>query len=316
MQNKNSLFVIVGSNGFIGKTVCKKLTEKKKHFISISTKNISIKKEKNKIKLNRHEWSKHAKNYKNIIILYAAWKTYPRTTYNINSELYEKKNNLLPLKKFFEKELSYLKSKNLISFFLLSGGECYGELKNKIPFKETSPKKTNSPYAKGKILGEKIFTYYSKKISQKTIILRLSNPYGEYQINQSKKGLIAQLVKCCISGSEFIKFNNFNPVRDYFYINDMVVLFLKHQNFPSGENIYNIGSGKGYSLNKLIKLIEKVLNKKIKIKIKKKNNLTYKGFKSNILNCKKINQVFNFWNSTEIKKGIKLMGKYYLGKNI
>ena len=312
MPNKNDLFVIVGSNGFIGKTVCEKLVEKKCDFVSISSKNVFINKRKNKIKSDRRYWPKYAKKYKNIIIIYAAWKTYPRSNYKIEPELYEKKKNQLPLERFFKKELTNLKFKNLVCFFFSSGGECYGELKNRVPFKETFPNKTKSPYGKGKLLGEKIFTDLSKKISKKTIILRLSNPYGEHQFNQSKQGLIAQLIKKCLSESNFIKFNNFNPIRDYFYINDMLVLFLKHQNFPSGENIYNIGSGKGFSLNELIKIIENVFNKKIKYKIKKKSTLGYKGYKSNILNIGKINKIFNFWNSTQIRIGIKLMGKYYL----
>ena len=147
------------------------------------------------------------------------------------------------------------------------------------------------------------------------MILRLSNPYGKFQINQSKQGIIAQLVKNCLSGSEFKKFVNFNPIRDYFYIDDMLVLFLKHQNFPLGENIYNVGSGNGLSLNKLIRIIERVLKKKIKYNIEKKNTFAYKGYKSNILNCKKLQKIFNVWNSTKINKGIKLMGKHYLQNN-
>ena len=57
-----------------------------------------------------------------------------------------------------------------------------------------------------------------------------------------------------------------NTRRDFLFVDDFVNLVHKILlKFPEGYNVYNVGYGKSYSLEDILKVIESIINKKITI---------------------------------------------------
>lgn len=72
------------------------------------------------------------------------------------------------------------------------------------------------------------------------------------------------------------------------YIEDLSSYILELIKSNSWNDIYNIGSGQGYSINEIISNIEKITNKNIKVIYKEKRSV---DISKNILNVEKINKV-------------------------
>lgn len=120
------------------------------------------------------------------------------------------------------------------------------------------------------------------------IIIRPSNPYGKYQNIYGNQGLIAVLFGKIIENKSIEIWGDGKTVRDYIYIEDLSSYILELIKSNSWNDIYNIGSGQGYSINEIISNIEKITNKNIKVIYKEKRSV---DISKNILNVEKINKV-------------------------
>ena len=86
-------------------------------------------------------------------------------------------------------------------------------------------------------------------------------------------------------------------------IKDLLILLNKIIDVDEKSGIYNIGSGKSYSVIDIVKYLEEILNKKIKVFDEKKYR------KNEILDCyadiKKIKMDFNWTPIYSLKEGLK-----------
>jgi len=117
-----------------------------------------------------------------------------------------------------------------------------------LPIDENHPINPNSPYNHSKQMGEEVCAFYAKNYGVNVTVLRLFNVYGVFQ---SEDFIISKIVKQSLdSDSKFIKVDNIEPKRDYVYIADVVRAMEKTIELK-GYNVYNIGSGKSYSVKEL-----------------------------------------------------------------
>ena len=105
-----------------------------------------------------------------------------------------------------------------------------------------------------------------------------------------------------------IYLNNFGKnLRDYTYVEDVTDFIFKLINKSKKQknfyDIFNIGGKKNISLLNVIKLIEKITNKKAKLKLVKKNKLD--PFNS-LASMNKLEKFVKFKKSTKIEKGLKI----------
>jgi len=56
-----------------------------------------------------------------------------------------------------------------------------------------------------------------------------------------------------------------NITRDYVHVDDVVVALIKATAHASRSGVFNIGSGMGYTLNEIVRMIEKRLNKTLTV---------------------------------------------------
>lgn len=87
--------------------------------------------------------------------------------------------------------------------------------------------------------------------------LRFYNVYGP-----GDNGVIGKLIRCAYSGKKF-HLNGGNQVRDFVYIDDVVRSI--ENNIDSKEKIVEVGTGVGTMITTLIRMIEEITGKKIKV---------------------------------------------------
>lgn len=166
-------------------------------------------------------------------------------------------------------------NKNII---FLSTAAVY-ENNKKIPFSEKDIVNPNLMYSSSKYLAEQYFESAAKSYNMKIVVLRLANVYGKNQDYFRKQPpLIGYLIKSILMKKKCNLFAKGNYPRDYIYIDDLSNLIYKiiRNKFISKKfflfKIFNVGSGCVYSVKDFIYVIEKILNKRIKIVWKNKKN--------------------------------------------
>lgn len=171
--------------------------------------------------------------------------------------------NLLP----FIKMLDTVKSFPGIRIIMVSsGGAVYGT--STLPrIREDHPNNPKSSYGVIKLTQEKYLKLYGENHGIKYCILRLSNPYGPFQDPNGKQGVVSNFMIKIMKGEDLVVIGDGSVVRDFFYIEDTCNAILKADShvLESG-NVFNIGSGIGYSITSLISEIEMVTNRRAAVK--------------------------------------------------
>jgi len=143
---------------------------------------------------------------------------------------------------------------------------------SKIPVNENVETNPLSPYGKSKLAAEQKIKKISEEYNINAITLRMFNVYGKGQ-NVQYAGVISKFIKN-ISEDKPIEINDDGKqTRDFVSIHDVVAAFecaIKNIEGKKGD-VYNIGTGDSISINELAKLIQKITDKKTKIKYKKQN---------------------------------------------
>ena len=147
--------------------------------------------------------------------------------------------------------------------FPSSGGTIYGDPVN-LPVSETALANPLDPYAISKLAIEKYLNYFYLTYGLNYTIVRYSNPYGERQNPGGSQGVIPIFLNRIREGQQPLIFGDGSMVRDYIYIKDAVAATMALFNKQATGEIFNIGSGEGTSLNKLIDIMSDVVGKTIK----------------------------------------------------
>lgn len=243
--------IIVGSSGFVGKSLNNFLSKKNYKIINFS-------------RSNKRDILKVKKLPKSDYIIYCI------KTNDIKKSLY--------LFKHFKNLLKNYSKKIKILFF--SSGSVYGPRFRVRKFKETdkvSLKKIDNfdnykkKYAKEKIYLEKEFIKLSKE-GFKVAIVRGFAFYGKYILKYNY--LISEIINAIKTKKELsIQSRIF---RSYMHANDMCKWLIKIVKNSSIEcPIYNLGSDKRINLHKLIKFLNKKYKSKIFIKNKEDKKVDF-----------------------------------------
>lgn len=146
--------------------------------------------------------------------------------------------------------------------FTSSGGTVYGDHYPGRPFLETDPTEPVSPYGIGKLTIENFLRYYYKSYNLDYTVLRITNPYGGRQKNTKHQGIIPVLVNNIAKEIPIKIYGDGSMIRDYIYIYDVIDIISRALERDLRHKTYNVSSGVGTSINKLIELLEEVIGKK------------------------------------------------------
>lgn len=140
--------------------------------------------------------------------------------------------------------------------FLSSGGTVYGDAKT-IPIPEEHERNPVSSYGIVKVAIENYIAMFSSQYGLKSLVLRVSNPYGPRQGHLGVQGVIPTFFQRIITGDEIRIWGDGSSVRDYLYISDLASFIV--QGITKGlAGVYNVGSGQGASLRDVLSLIEEI----------------------------------------------------------
>jgi UDP-glucose 4-epimerase len=140
------------------------------------------------------------------------------------------------------------------------------------------------------------------------VIVRPSNPYGKGQKSNSKQGLIAVALGKILNNKPIEIWGDGSVIRDYLHINDLCLAIKKIILNESWDKIYNIGSGKGISINKIISIIEEITKKKLEINYLPSSAV---DVSINILDISKINSDNGWKPQIELREGIEELWKFF-----
>lgn len=149
-------------------------------------------------------------------------------------------------------------------FIFASSSSIYGN-SNKTPFKEEMRPDPVVPYSLQKVVAEEYCKMFSDLWGIETISLRYFSVYGP---NMNPDGayalVIPKFIKEMAKNNAPTIFGNGTHSRDFTFISDVVEAnILAAKSNLSGE-IINIGANRGISINKLVKTLNKLMDKNIK----------------------------------------------------
>jgi len=129
------------------------------------------------------------------------------------------------------------------------------------PVDEKHPLDPESIYAIHKLTAEYYCELYHRIYNIRTIVFRISNPYGPYQLAGGKKyGILNWFIYNALKGNEIEIYGHGAQQRDYIYIDDLTELMISSVDNPAlFGGIFNIGSGHGISIHDAIQTLKTII---------------------------------------------------------
>jgi UDP-glucose 4-epimerase len=146
--------------------------------------------------------------------------------------------------------------------FISSGGTVYGDPVY-LPIDESHPTDPRVSYGITKLAIEKYLLMYRHLHGIQPVILRVANPYGERQRVETAQGAVAVFLRKALLGESVEIWGDGSVTRDYVYIGDVAEAFARAVDYKGAKSVFNVCSGTGTSLEQLLAVIERVLDRKV-----------------------------------------------------
>jgi UDP-glucose 4-epimerase len=190
--------------------------------------------------------------------------------------------------------------------FTSTGGSIYGD-NDEQPFTEQSLTLPISPYAIGKLSIEGYLRYFKRKHGLDSVIFRISNPYGERQPLHAKQGVIPIFLENIYQDRPIDVYGDGSMVRDYLYVKDLADMLVDASGRGFAHHVYNIGSGRGVSVNELIEIAKGVTGKDVVVN---KRDVPSTFVHAAVLDCSRFYEEFSLQPSTPLNEGVRLTYEY------
>jgi len=136
---------------------------------------------------------------------------------------------------------------------------------NSLPYKEDMPVYVTDYYTECRYAIERLARLYYDLYNVKSIGLRLFSVYGPREEHKGKyANIISQFLWAMLKDQSPIIYGDGNQTRDFIYVSDVVNAFILAMFSNIDCDVFNVGTGKNYSFNEVIKLLNKYLGKDIK----------------------------------------------------
>jgi len=139
--------------------------------------------------------------------------------------------------------------------FVSSGGTVYGTPLN-VPIAEDHPTTPLVSHGITKLTIEKYLHLYHSLYGLEYVVLRVANAFGERQRPDTGQGAIAVFVHRALTGQPIEIWGDGSVIRDYVYVHDIVDAFVRALDHRGEHRLFNIGSGRGFTLNEVLAAIE------------------------------------------------------------
>lgn len=197
------------------------------------------------------------------------------------------------------------------SFVFASSSSVYGDV-DTFPQKESFIPQPISPYALTKLTGEHYCRIFSRQYGLPTVSLRYFNVFGPRQsLDDEYAVVIPKFITCMLKDESPPIFGTGKQSRDFTYVDNVVnanILAARRANCR-GE-IFNIASGKDYSILELVKILNKIMGKGIKpVFLKKRAGDVFKT----LADLSRSKKILGFHPSIKFIEGLNFTAEYFNG---
>jgi UDP-glucose 4-epimerase len=150
---------------------------------------------------------------------------------------------------------NYARAMNVPKILYAASSSCYG-IPKEYPTSESAEIDPRYPYALTKRLGEEILLHWGKVYGIKVKSLRLFNVYGPRSRTSGNYGAVfGVFLAQKLAEEPFTVVGDGNQTRDFTFVSDVARAFHLVLERESNSDIYNVGSGKKVSINRLVELL-------------------------------------------------------------
>lgn len=146
--------------------------------------------------------------------------------------------------------------------FASSGGAVYGRPQS-VPLAETHPLVPMGAYGITKMALEHYLRIEEAAQGLSYRVLRLSNPYGEWQRPHAVQGVIAVFAHHALHGEPVQVWGDGTVVRDFVHAADVARAFVAAAAHTGEGRVFNVGGGQGHSVNYIIATLEQLLGRPV-----------------------------------------------------
>lgn len=151
--------------------------------------------------------------------------------------------------------LEYARKMAARRFIYTASSTCYG-IAIQVPTPEEYPCLPRHPYGLTKYLGEQLVMHWAQVYKLPAVSLRLFNVYGPRSRTTGTYGAVfGVFLRQKLAGVPFTVVGDGNQTRDFTYVSDIARAFLAAAAADMSGEIFNVGSGATYSVNRLVELL-------------------------------------------------------------
>lgn len=151
--------------------------------------------------------------------------------------------------------LQAAKNARVKRFVYAASSSCYG-IPDHYPTPESAPARPQYPYALSKYLGEELVMHWALVYKMPALSLRLFNVYGPRARTTGCYGAVfGVFLAQKLHNKPYTVVGDGTQTRDFTYVTDVARAFIKAAESPLTGQIFNVGSGGHYSVNRLVELL-------------------------------------------------------------
>jgi len=140
-------------------------------------------------------------------------------------------------------------------FVYAASSSCYG-IPDEYPTPETAPIRTMYPYALTKYLGEEYVLHWCRTYHLPCVSLRLFNVYGPRVPASGSYGAVFRVFLAQkLAGKPLTVVGDGEQTRDFTFVTDVAAAFVAAASSDGKGEIFNVGSGGTYSINRLARIL-------------------------------------------------------------
>ena len=189
----------------------------------------------------------------------------------------------------------------------VSSTEVYGQPIKDVPMTEEHILNPYNTYAVSKVAADRLCYTLNKERNIPVIIARIYNSYGP---RESEPYIIPEIISQLDKGN-ILHLGNIKARRDFTYVSDTCkgLIAVMLSSIPNGEAV-NVGSGKDYSVEELVTLIAKIMDKEYEIVIDPKR---LRKFDIDIFLCNpfKLMRATGWKPTIDIETGLEMTIEWY-----
>lgn len=232
--------LITGASGFIGSHLAQRLLSDGHRVTGLDlTRGIDLSGEKNLGKyFKRVDWVFHLAGYSDIVPSILRPADYHRANVTVTVNVLEASRKA-----------------GVKKFIYAASSTCYGK-NPPIPTPETAPIVPQFPYALTKYVGELYALHYFQVYKLPVISLRFFNVYGpRSRVSGDYGPVFSTFMAQKLAGKPFTVVGDGAQKRDFTYVSDVVDAMIVAAKSSIAGEVFNVGTGKAQSVNRLVKLL-------------------------------------------------------------